>query len=240
MRLDRYLANMAYGSRSEVKKLIRAGEITVNETVIRDEAFQVEPGEDLICCREEPVRFREHLYLVMNKPGGVITATEDRSARTVLDLIAPKYRNKGIYPVGRLDKDTEGLLILTNDGALGHRLLAPKRHVPKQYYARLDLPAEPGDIQAFREGIRLEDGYRTQPAELECAAPDNPLEVLVTIHEGKFHQIKRMFAACGKEVVYLKRLAMGGLELDPALRPGDWRELTDAELELLSGVPGEA
>ena len=232
MRLDRFLANLAYGSRSEVKQMIRAGQIAVNALVVRDDAFQIDPCEDLISCRGETVRFREHLYLVMNKPGGIITATEDRSARTVLDLIDPKYRTKGIYPVGRLDKDTEGLLILTNDGALGHRLLAPKNHIPKQYFARLDAPVEDGDVRAFGEGIRLEEDFTTLPAELEVCDAD-PCEAMVTIHEGKFHQVKRMFEARGKKVVYLKRIVMGALRLDPALQPGEWRELTDAELRLL-------
>lgn len=234
MRLDRYLANMGCGSRTEVKRMIRSGKVTVNDRSIRDESFQINPGSDLIVCWGREVAYREHIYLMLNKPAGVVSATEDLKEKTVLDLIDPKYHNKGIFPVGRLDKDTEGLLILTNNGELGHKLLSPKKKVPKRYYAKVTGTIGPEDIEAFDKGIVLDDGYRTMPAELRLLQAGDPNEVLVVIEEGKYHQIKRMFQALGKRVVYLKRLAMGELILDPNLEKGAYRELTEEEIAILS------
>lgn len=235
MRLDRFLANMGCGSRSEVKRLIRAGEVAVNDKIIRDDGCQVAESHDTITCRGELIRYREFIYLMLNKPAGVISATDDDRDRTVLDLIDPRYRNKGIFPVGRLDKDTEGLLILTNNGDLGHQLLSPRKHIPKRYLALVTGEIQAADFDAFRDGIILDDGYRTLPAELELLGGGRRSEVRVTIHEGKFHQIKRMFQALDKQVVYLKRIAMGALELDPGLDLGEYRELTDQEVAILSG-----
>ncbi|TCL75246.1 ribosomal small subunit pseudouridine synthase A [Hydrogenispora ethanolica] len=239
MRLDRYLANMGCGSRSGVKRWIRSGAVTVNGRTIRDEAFQLEPGVDEVCGDGRPVRWVQYLYLMLNKPAGVVSATEDQRDRTVLDLLEERFRNKDLFPVGRLDKDTEGLLLLTNHGELGHRLLAPKKHVPKRYLARVDGPVDDGDRAAFRAGIDI-GGYRTLPAELLILDAGTRSEVEVIIHEGKFHQIKRMFEAVGKPVLYLKRVAMGELELDPALRPGEYRELTPAEAGRLLQTAGLA
>ncbi len=236
MRLDRYLANMGCGSRSEVKRLIRSGSVTVNDQSIKDESFQIDPGYDLVVCWGKEVSYREYVYLMLNKPAGVISATEDSKERTVLDLIDPKYHNKGIFPVGRLDKDTEGLLILTNNGELGHKLLSPKKKVPKRYFAKVSGIIDPEDVASFRNGIVLDDGYRTMPAELELLRTGDPNEVMVMIQEGKYHQIKRMFQALGKHVVYLKRLAMGDLTLDPNLKMGAYRELTAEEIRILSGT----
>lgn len=236
MRLDRYLANMGCGSRSEVKRLIRSGKVTVNERPVKDESFQINPGIDLVICWGTEVVFRDYIYLMLNKPAGVISATEDSRERTVLDLIDPKYRRQGLFPVGRLDKDTEGLLVLTNDGQLAHQLLSPKKKVPKRYFAKVSGIIGAEDIEAFHNGIILDDGYRTMPAELKILQTGEPNEVLVTIQEGKFHQIKRMFQALGKRVVYLKRLAMGELILDPNLKSGDYRELTEEEIGILSRV----
>lgn len=226
MRLDRFLSNMGCGSRNEVKKLIRAGKVTVNDLVLKDEAAQLNPDLDRVTCLGEPVLYRQYIYLMLNKPAGVLSATEDSRDQTVLDLIDPKYYNKRIFPVGRLDKDTEGLLILTNNGDLGHQLLSPKKHVPKRYYAKVEGEITPEDQQAFREGIQLDPDFRTLPAELEITKQGNPSEVIVVIHEGKFHQIKRMFQALGKKVVYLKRTAM-----ELVSRPGAW-------LGRISGVDG--
>ncbi|NLY74670.1 MAG: rRNA pseudouridine synthase [Firmicutes bacterium] len=234
MRLDRYLANMGCGSRSEVKRLIRSGKVTVNERPVKDESFQINPGIDLVICWGTEVVYRDYIYLMLNKPAGVISATEDSRERTVLDLIDPKYRRHGIFPVGRLDKDTEGLLVLTNDGQLAHQLLSPKKKVPKRYFAKVSGIIGAEDIEAFHNGIILDDGYRTMPAELKILQTGETNEVLVIIQEGKFHQIKRMFQALGKRVVYLKRLAMGELILDPNLKSGDYRELTEEEIEILS------
>ena len=234
MRLDRYLANMGCGSRTEVKRLIRSGNVTVNAQPVKDESFQIDPGVDLVVCWGREVVYREYIYLMLNKPAGVVSATEDLKEKTVLDLIDPKYHNKGLFPVGRLDKDTEGLLILTNNGELGHKLLSPKKKVPKRYYARVTGIIGPEDFEAFRKGILLDDGYRTMPAELKLLRAGDPNEVMVVIQEGKYHQIKRMFQALGKRVVYLKRLAMGELTLDPDLKSGAYRELTEEEIGILS------
>lgn len=233
MRLDRFLSNMGCGSRNEVKKLIRSGNVTVNNHIIKDDAAQITPDLDQVTCLGESVRYRQFIYLMLNKPVGVLSATEDSAERTVLDLIDRKYHNKGVFPVGRLDKDTEGLLILTNDGELGHKLLSPKKHVPKRYYAQVEGEITPEDQQAFREGIQLEPDFRTLPAELEIMKVGGISEVMVVIHEGKFHQIKRMFLALGKRVVYLKRMAMGNLQLDPGLDFGEYRELTGEEIRVL-------
>lgn len=231
MRLDRYLANMGRGSRSEVKRLIRTGQVVINSTICRNEAMAVNPGVDRVVCAGEPVIYREFIYLMLNKPAGVLTATEDGHSRTVLDLIGPEVPKRGLFPVGRLDKDTEGLLLLTNHGELGHQLLAPQKHVSKRYYVRVAGAVGPADQEAFAAGVTLNDGYRTLPAGLELISSGEISEVVVEIHEGKFHQIKRMFQALGKQVLYLKRLTMGPLRLDESLAPGAYRELTADEIQ---------
>lgn len=233
MRLDRFLANMGCGSRNDVKKLIHAGQVTVNGTVAREEDLHIAPGEDQVVLMGKTVEYQEYIYLMLNKPAGVVSATEDNRDRTVLDLLDSKYYNKGIFPAGRLDKDTEGLLLLTNHGELGHRLLAPKKHVAKLYYAKIEGEIGPEEVHSFQEGIVLEDGLKTLPGVLKILKGTDPAEVLVTIYEGKFHQIKRMFQSLGKKVIYLKRMAMGPLELDPKLKPGEYRALTKEEIALL-------
>jgi 16S rRNA pseudouridine516 synthase len=233
IRLDKFLANMGWGSRSEVKQLIKSGRVTVSQTVRRDPGYQVDCRTDRVFFEGSEVLFRRYIYLMLNKPAGVISATEDSRERTVLELIDSRYRNKGIFPVGRLDKDTEGLLILTNHGELGHQLLAPKRHVMKWYYAKISGLVGPADREAFERGIVLEDGYACLPAELEILDADDLSEVMVGIKEGKFHQIKRMFETLGKRVVYLKRISMGALQLDERLTPGEYRELTAEEVSIL-------
>ena len=233
LRLDRFLANQGCGSRSEVKRLIRTGKVMVNNLLAREEGLQIQPGLDRVVCLGAEITYQEFTYLILNKPAGVISATEDSRQPTVIDLLDRKYRQRGLFPVGRLDKDTEGLLILTNNGELGHELLAPKKHVAKRYFARISGEVTDQDQQAFREGIVLADGGRTLPAELEILQNGASTEVNVVIYEGKFHQIKRMFHALGKEVLYLKRLAMGELQLDPAIEPGGYREMTEAEIAVL-------
>ncbi len=235
MRLDRYLANMGCGSRSEVKRLIRSGSATVNEQPIRNESFQINPGSDVVVCWGAEVVYRKYVYLMLNKPAGVVSATEDPKERTVLDLLDSKYLNKGIFPVGRLDKDTEGLLILTNNGELGHKLLSPKKKVPKGYFVKVSEAISPKDKESFRNGIILDDGYQTRPAELKIIRSVGNYEAMVIIEEGKYHQIKRMFQALGNKVLYLKRLTMGGLSLDPELKTGDYRELTREEINTIMG-----
>ena len=249
MRLDKYLADMHVGSRSEVKILVRKGQVRVNGEVAKDPGMFV-TAQDRIEAAGETIGYQEHFYYMLNKPAGILTATEDKKQQTVLDLF-PENIRKNLSPVGRLDKDTVGLLLITDDGALAHRLLAPKSHVDKVYLAGTDLPVTEEDVKRFAEGLTLSDGTELMPAGLkiltgdvkadpfgtfiaEAPGPDDHLS-LVTIREGKFHQIKRMFEACGKKVVYLKRLSMGSLMLDPDLPEGEWRELTEQEIFSLQG-----
>lgn len=231
-RLDKVLSNMGIGSRKEVKSLVKAGEVTVNGKAVKDSGMQVDPYGDVIQVCGQQVEYREFIYLMLNKPAGFVSATEDKYLRTVAELVPPEYAHFEPFPVGRLDIDTEGLLLMTNDGQLAHRLLSPKYKVPKLYFAQLNVEAEESDIAEFEKGVVLDDGYKTLPAELEITGPG---EVLVTIHEGKFHQVKRMFEAVGKEVIYLKRLSMGGLTLDEDLELGQIRELTPEEMDILEG-----
>ena len=234
MRLDKFLCDMAQGARSEIKKQIRSGGCVVNGEMIRDPGFQVS-AQDTISLLGRPVIYREYEYYMLNKPAGILTATEDKKQETVLDLFRGTRRTD-LFPVGRLDKDTEGLLLITNNGALAHRLLAPKSHVDKVYAAVVSGIADDTDRRAFEHGIRIGEDLVTLPAALNIlsVSPEtNTSKVIVTIHEGKFHQIKKMFLACGKEVISLKRLAMGPLSLDPTLRPGEYRHLTAEEQEKL-------
>ena len=223
MRLDRYLAEMNAGTRSELKKRIRKGEVTVNGVCVRDADHQV-GEEDVVTLGGEEIAYHRCEYYLLHKPAGYV-CTLDRSLQ-VTELI-PEAR-KDVMPVGRLDKDTEGLLLLTNDGQLAHRLLSPSKHVDKVYYAEVDGTLSQEDAAAFRAGLELADGTRCQPAELELL--EEPSRVLVTLREGKYHQVKRMLAARGAPVTYLKRLSMGPLRLDPALPPGAWRLLEADEI----------
>lgn len=225
MRLDKYLAQMGAGTRSELKKAIRAGRVTVNGVPVKDASAHVRE-EDEICLGGQKIAYEQYVYYMMNKPAGVISATDDPRQRTVLDLIEGQQR-KGLFPVGRLDKDTEGLLLITNDGELAHRLLSPKHHVDKVYFARLDGPVGMAERRLFGEGLKVDETLTAMPADLQILGPQS--EVKVTIREGKFHQVKRMFAAVGREVLYLKRLSMGPLTLDESLAPGAYRRLTQEE-----------
>ncbi|MBQ8330443.1 MAG: rRNA pseudouridine synthase [Lachnospiraceae bacterium] len=225
MRLDKYLSEMGAGTRSELKKAVRAGRVTVNGVKARDASMHVEEGDEIFMDGER-VAYEQFVYYLMNKPAGVISATEDTRDRTVLDLLEGQQR-KGLFPVGRLDRDTEGLLLITNNGELAHRLLSPKNHVDKVYFARLDAPVGETERRLFAEGLRVDETFTAMPAGLEILDPGN--EVKVTIREGKFHQIKRMFEAVGREVLYLKRLSMGPLALDGSLPPGAYRRLTEEE-----------
>lgn len=283
MRLDKYLALAGMGTRKEVKKLIRAGRVCVGGVTAADPGMKVSQ-EDEVTLDGKPLDVREHVYYMLNKPAGVISATEDPREKTVIDLVmetAEGVRRRDLFPVGRLDKDTEGLLLITNDGELSHRLLSPGKQVEKVYYARLDGPVGAREQILFREGLRVDETLTAMPAELQICGgkiSDNSdssgtismipvsgramteaengrrtitaveesggatseagkssgapsgTEVLVTIREGKYHQVKRMFAAVGREVLYLKRLSMGTLVLDPALEPGQWRLMTKKEV----------
>lgn len=232
MRLDKYLAEMGVGTRQEVKKQIRQGKVTVNGTVVKAADTKIDETCDEVTIGGRNISYVSYEYYMLNKPGGVVSATEDRRDTTVIDLIKDKKR-KDLFPVGRLDKDTEGLLLITNDGDLAHRLLAPKKHVDKVYYAKIDGMVTEEDVKRFAEGIDIgtEEEEMTRPAKLDIMKSAEESEIRLTIHEGKFHQVKRMFLACGHEVQQLRRLRVGGLELDPNLEEGTCRLLTQCEAE---------
>ena len=233
MRLDKYLVHTGYGSRSEVQKLVRSKRVKINDEVAKKPDCNLNPDVDVVKVRDEIVDYAEFYYYIMNKPQGYITATEDPRHETVIDLLDPIAKGRSLSPVGRLDKDTEGLLVLTNDGQLAHRVLSPKKHVPKTYYAKIEGRVTEEDIKAFEAGVTLDDGYETMPAQLKIIEGGEQSEIELTIHEGKFHQVKRMFESVGKKVVYLKRLSMGKLMLDENLGLGEYRELTDEEVKLI-------
>ncbi|SDN03139.1 pseudouridine synthase [Sediminibacillus halophilus] len=233
MRIDKLLANMGYGSRKEVKDLLKKGNVRCDDKVVKSPQVHVDPGKNIITVFGETVEYKEAVYLMMNKPPGYVSATEDQRDLTVVDLLEPEDAVLNPFPVGRLDKDTEGLLLITNDGKLAHQLLSPKRHVGKTYFAIIEGRVTEEDIEAFQKGVPLDDGYVTQPADLKIMSHGETSEIELTITEGKFHQVKRMFESVGKRVTYLKRLSMGSLKLDPDLQTGEYRELTDQELEQL-------
>ncbi|HDI4514005.1 TPA: rRNA pseudouridine synthase [Listeria monocytogenes] len=230
MRLDKLLSHTGFGSRKEVKPLLKSGAVVVNGTIQKDSKTQVNPDKDQITVHGTPVVYQEFVYFMLYKPQNVVSATEDNVSETVIDLLAQEDTLTDPFPVGRLDKDTEGLLIITNDGTLAHNLLSPKKHIDKTYYAKIDGDVTAADVEAFAAGIELDDGYTCKPASLEIITPN---EINVTIQEGKFHQVKRMFAARGKTVSYLKRISMGNLQLDESLELGEYRPLTEAELAIL-------
>ncbi|MFD0714059.1 pseudouridine synthase [Paenibacillus sp. GCM10027626] len=246
MRLDKLLANMGVGSRSEVKKLVKQGRITVDGAIAKDSGMTLDPHTAEVICDGQRIHYRDVIYVMLNKPQGVVSATEDVRDKTVVDLLARDDRVLQPFPVGRLDKDTEGLLLLTNDGQLAHELLSPRKHVPKTYEAIVRGRVGETDIERFAAGVTLDDGYITMPAELTILsvaeaeeAEEAESSIRLTIHEGKFHQVKRMFEAVGKKVTYLKRISMGPLQLDDALPSGRYRHLTDEELALLMKVKGD-
>ena len=234
-RLDKILANTGRWSRKEVKELVRAGRVSVDGRIVRSPEEKYDPAAGF-SVDGEPISGERLTYLMLHKPAGLVSATEDPRQPTVLSLLPEHLRRVGLFPAGRLDKDTEGLLLLTNDGPLAHDLLSPRRHVDKTYFVRVDGVLDGADTAAFEAGMTLTDGYTCLPAGLEVL--EAPETAIVTLREGKYHQIKRMLAARGKPVVYLKRLTMGPLTLDPALAPGAWRPLTAEELNALKGQRG--
>ena len=233
MRVDKLLSNVGVASRAKLKKYCKQGLISVNGKVINNPGVQVDSESDDIRFNGEKIVYREFVYIMLNKPDGYISATFDKYDPIVLDLIDQSYLVFEPFPVGRLDKDTEGLLVLTNDGQLAHRVLSPKKHVPKTYYAKIQGKVTEEDILAFEKGVILDDGYETMPSQLKILKSDDMSEIELTIHEGKFHQVKRMFESVGKKVVYLKRLSMGKLKLDESLGLGEYRELTEEEVKLI-------
>ena len=232
IRLDKYLADMSIGTRTEVKKLIRQGKVAVDGLIVKNPDIKVDTGTQNVTYNGIAVTYETYEYYMLNKPAGVISATSDKTEKTVLDLIDSKKR-KDLFPVGRLDKDTEGLLLITNDGELAHRLLSPKKHVDKLYYAKVEGTVGMEDIDAFAKGLDIGEGEYTKPAKLIVLKSDVISEIELSIQEGKFHQVKRMFEAVGKKVIYLKRLEMGTLKLDEGLALGEYCPLTQKEIEEL-------
>lgn len=231
-RLDKILGNFGIGTRKEVKNLIRDGRIRINGEIVKAPETKASL-DDEIFLDDELLDRKEFYYLMINKPTGCITATEDPREKTIMSYLNPREQRRGLFPVGRLDKDTEGLLLITNDGKLAHRLASPKHHVWKTYLAKVNGALTPRDIGKFEKGVSLDDGYVCKPARLEIRESGEISTAIVQIQEGKFRQIRRMFASLGKEVIYLQRQKMGELELDPGLELGAYRELRQDEIELL-------
>lgn len=232
-RLDKTVSNAMFGSRKEVTVKIRNGEVSVNEIVIKDPSFKVTPQADKIIVNGVTLNYKEHYHIMLNKPIGVITATEDKHGdKTVLDLIDDKYPKDKLFPVGRLDKDTTGFVLLTTDGQLAHRIINGKKDILKVYFVTLDEPIQEAFIESFKNGVVIDDGYKCKSAKLEVI---DPLNCYLTISEGKFHQVKRMFESCGRIVVALKRVKIGGVLLDDSLAIGEYRELTQDEILNLEG-----
>ncbi|MBR6101675.1 MAG: rRNA pseudouridine synthase [Ruminococcus sp.] len=232
MRLDRFIASQREElSRSKVKELCRRGLVTVNGAVVKSSDFSVDEQSDEVCISGERIGYREHVYIMLNKPAGVVCATKDRLTETVLELIPPELRRRGLFPAGRLDKDTEGFVLITDDGELAHRMLSPRSHVPKTYFVRLETPVSEDTAARFSAGITIDGGELCLPAELTFT--DVPNECLLVLHEGKFHQVKRMFAAVGNRVTYLKRVRIGALELDEKLPLGACLEIMHKDVDKL-------
>ena len=232
MRIDKLLANSGIGTRKEVKELLKKKRISVNGEIITEAKMHIDEDNDIVAFDGERIEYKEFLYIMLNKPQDVISATDDERHRTVLDLLEESLTKVGLFPVGRLDKDTEGLLVLTNDGKMAHELLSPKKHVPKRYYVELKKPLSEEEARILENGVELET-FTTKPAKIEFITED---KVYIIISEGKYHQVKRMFKCVGNRVLYLKRVSMGNLELDESLELGEYRELTPDELELLQSL----
>ncbi|ASQ47531.1 16S rRNA pseudouridine(516) synthase [Leptotrichia sp. oral taxon 498] len=236
MRLDKFLANSGIGTRKEVKIILKKGKIKVNEKIVKDAKMQVDEIKDDVKIEGEKITYKPFVYIMMNKPSGVISATEDGKHKTVIDLLCEKYKNYKVFPVGRLDIDTEGLLLLTNDGVLAHNLLSPKKHVDKKYYVELKEPLTIEKKKILENGIKLEENFVTKKAKIEIIDKDEDIKVnsvFITISEGKFHQVKRMFKFVENEVLYLKRVKMGKLLLPEDLKLGEYRELSEEEMNLI-------
>ncbi|MDY6328907.1 MAG: pseudouridine synthase [Lachnospiraceae bacterium] len=243
MRLDKFLSEMGIASRKETKEYAKKGRIKVNDAIVKSSDYKIDTDKDIVTFDGRTIAYEQFEYYMLNKPAGVVSATVDNNDRTVIDLIDSE-RKKDLFPVGRLDKDTVGLLIITNDGELAHSLLSPVKHIDKKYFARVEGIITEEHIKRFKEGLKLKDGTLTKPAQLEIIKSgndksDNISEVEITICEGKYHQIKRMIACVGGKVIYLKRLSMGSLKLDENLREGEYRRLTEDEIKCLQNGNGE-
>lgn len=237
MRLDKYLADMQIGSRKEVKGYIKKGLVQVNGAIIKQDKFQVNPDEDTILYQGVKILYQKYFYYMLNKPAGVISATTDKQQKTVIDLLQPADFRPDLFPVGRLDKNTEGFVLLSNDGELAHELLSPKKHVEKEYFAEVAGVMTKEDVIAFAKGLTLDQGEKALPGKLQILKVDEvnkTSEISLVISEGKFHQVKRMVQAVGKKVTYLRRDRIGTVWLDPALKLGNYRPLTEKEIIALS------
>lgn len=232
LRLDKYLADVGLGTRSQVKDLVKTGQISVNGTVVKKSDVKIDSEVDEVKCGTKVLTYNEFEYYMLNKPKGVVSATKDNREKTVIELLG-KEKRRDLFPVGRLDKDTEGLLIITNDGVLANNLLAPGKHVDKKYFATISGNVTSEMVAAFAEGVDIGDDTITKPAVLKIISAGEESSIEITITEGRYHQIKRMFEAFGMEVIYLKRLSMGELLLDESLELGEYRRLTEEELSML-------
>ncbi|MDJ1087978.1 pseudouridine synthase [Macrococcus caseolyticus] len=232
MRLDKFLGNHGFGTRKEVKLLVKRGAVKVNDVVVKKSDIKIVPENDTVTVYDEVVMYEPFVYIMLNKPAGYISSTKDYKDETVLELIEG-FEHYDLHPVGRLDKDTEGLLILTNDGQFSHNVLSPRKHVNKTYFARVDGYVTDDTVELFKTGITLDDGYKAMPAELQIISAGEISEIELVIQEGKFHQVKRMFKAVDMTVIYLKRIKMGGLPLDESLTPGAYRKLTLEEINFV-------
>lgn len=233
-RLDKILSNLGYGTRKQVKDIVKNGRIKVDGVVLKSSSAKLDTNKSKIELDDETISYKKNIYIVMNKPAGVVSATYDNYDETVIDILDEQYKAFKPFPVGRLDKDTVGLIIITNDGKINHRLISPKWHVDKIYYAEIDKIVDERDTEAFKSGIVIDDGYKCMPAKLDIIKSDKDGSIVnITVREGKFHQVKRMFKALGKSVLYLKRIKMGPIELDDSLSEGSYRELTDIELTMV-------
>jgi 16S rRNA pseudouridine516 synthase len=236
-RIDKILSNLGHGTRKEVKGLLKKGRVEIDGVIASDSAMKIDPDKAVIKLDGEEINYRKYIYLIMNKPAGVVSATVDNHDETVIDLLDQEYHSFKPFPIGRLDKDTVGLLLITNDGELNHKLIAPKNHVDKVYYAEINKFIDAKDIATFKNGVVIDDGYKCMPAILEVLnANENGSEVMVTIQEGKFHQVKRMFESVEKKVVFLRRISFGPLKLDGNLQEGQYRELSEEEINSLKQV----
>ena len=244
MRLDKLLTMLGEGTRAQVKDFVRAGRVTVDGVPARDSGMQVDAQNARVCLNGRALEYKAVRHVMMNKPQGTLTAARDKKQKTVMDLLPPLYAAMDCMPAGRLDKDTEGLLIITSDGQLAHRIISPKKDVTKVYFARVDGVLGEKDIAAFAEGLHIKDSdgeFDAKPAGLDIVSTDGVTsEVRVRVSEGKYHQVKRMLASRGAPVIYLKREQIGALKLDPSLEPGQWREMTDEEVQLLEQEANDA
>uniref|UniRef100_UPI003FF07F52 pseudouridine synthase n=2 Tax=Candidatus Fimivicinus sp. TaxID=3056640 RepID=UPI003FF07F52 len=238
-RIDKLIASQGALSRSDVRRLVKSGAIALNGSPVRDAGQKADPEADQITVSGRPLFISKYLYLMLDKPAGIVSASRDAEQKTVIDLVPSALRRDGLFPAGRLDKDTTGFVLITNDGEFAHRILSPKKHISKTYLARLARPVDGRSIEAFRSGLVLADGTRCMEAGLQILEDDETPLAEVVLHEGRYHQIKRMFAALGNEVIALRRVKMGDLPLDETLGPGGCRKITAEELQkIIQAVNG--